>query len=390
MEKLEFVDRRGTNSAKWDGLEKMFGRTDLHSMWVADMDFKAPLAVRKALSEYAERGAFGYMASPDSFYRAAMDWEMRNHDYRIEREWIRFSPGVVTAFHIAVKIFTEGGDSVMVNTPVYYPFFKAAESNGRKLVKSPLKYSDGKYSIDFEKFSRDIEENNVKLYILCSPHNPVGRVWTAEELRRVLDICREHGVMVVSDEIHHDLIAPGVKFVPALQCGKPGEYDQMVIALTAPSKTFNLAAGQNSLVIIPDEELRSKWDAFAGSISMTSGNPMGYIAGEAAYNEGESWYNQLIHQIYEVNFPLLNNILEQELPGVTVTDLQGTYLSWIDRSKVMDPSEVEKAVLEKGKLAVDFGHWFRGESFSGFVRMNLAAPEEYVEKGARALVSAVK
>lgn len=390
MEKLEFVDRRNTNSSKWDGLNRQFGRDGLHAMWVADMDFKVPQCVRKALSDYVDLGAMGYMAVPESYYEAVMDWEKSVHGYEIKRQWMRFSPGVVAAFHWAVQIFTEPGDAVIVNTPVYYPFFHAVTSNGRKLIKSDLVNDNGRYSIDFEKFRRDIEDDHVKLFILCSPHNPVGRVWTADELRQLLNICRENGVMVVADEIHHDLIAPGTEFVPALQCGEPGEFDNMVISLTAPSKTFNLAAGQNSIVTIPDEKIRRRWDDFSGAISVSQGNPFGYIAAEAAYRGGRDWYDALIHQIYDVNFNYLRERLTKDLPGTVVSDLQGTYLAWIDMRGVMEPSLVKEAVLEKGKLAVDFGDWFGGEKYDGFVRMNLAAPLEYVEKGADALIAAAR
>lgn len=390
MEKLEFVDRRNTNSSKWDGLNRQFGRDGLHAMWVADMDFKVPQCVRKALSDYVDLGAMGYMAVPESYYEAVMDWEKSVHGYEIKRQWMRFSPGVVAAFHWAVQIFTEPGDAVIVNTPVYYPFFHAVTSNGRRLIKSDLVNENGRYSIDFEKFRRDIEDDHVKLFILCSPHNPVGRVWTADELRQLLNICRENGVMVVADEIHHDLIAPGTEFVPALQCGEPGEFDNMVISLTAPSKTFNLAAGQNSIVTIPDEKIRRRWDDFSGAISVSQGNPFGYIAAEAAYRGGRDWYDALIHQIYDVNFNYLRERLTKDLPGTVVSDLQGTYLAWIDMRGVMEPSLVKEAVLEKGKLAVDFGDWFGGEKYDGFVRMNLAAPLEYVEKGADALIAAAR
>lgn len=390
MEKLEFVDRRNTNSSKWDGLNRQFGRDGLHAMWVADMDFKVPQCVRKALADYVDLGAMGYMAVPESYYEAVMDWEMSVHGYEIKRHWMRFSPGVVAAFHWAVQIFTEPGDAVIVNTPVYYPFFHAVTSNGRKLIKSDLVNDNGRYSIDFEKFRRDIQNNDVKLFILCSPHNPVGRVWTADELKQLLSICRENGVMVVADEIHHDLIAPDTEFVPALQCGEPGEFDNMVISLTAPSKTFNLAAGQNSIVTIPDEELRRRWDDFSGAISVTQGNPFGYIAADAAYRGGRDWYDAIIHQIYDVNFNYLRERLAKDLPGAVVSDLQGTYLAWIDMRGVMEPSSVKESVLEKGKLAVDFGDWFGGEKYDGFVRMNLAAPLEYVEKGADALIASAR
>lgn len=390
MEKLEFVDRRNTNSSKWDGLNRQFGRDGLHAMWVADMDFKVPQCVRKALADYVDLGAMGYMAVPESYYEAVMDWEMSVHGYEIKRQWMRFSPGVVAAFHWAVQIFTEPGDAVIVNTPVYYPFFHAVTSNGRKLIKSDLVNDNGRYSIDFEKFRRDIQNNDVKLFILCSPHNPVGRVWTADELKQLLSICRENGVMVVADEIHHDLITPGTEFVPALQCGEPGEFDNMVISLTAPSKTFNLAAGQNSIVTIPDEELRRRWDDFSGAISVTQGNPFGYIAAEAAYRSGRDWYDAIIRQIYDVNFNYLRERLAKDLPGAVVSDLQGTYLAWIDMRGVMEPSSVKESVLEKGKLAVDFGDWFGGEKYDGFVRMNLAAPLEYVEKGADALIASAR
>ena len=203
---IQYVDRRGTDCNKWDGQQNMFGEEGLHAMWVADMDFKVADCVQEALHKYVDLGVFGYMRVPDSYYQACIDWEYENHGYKMEKEWIRFSPGVVSAFNWIIQFMTEKGDAVIVTTPVYYPFLHAVTNNERKLVTSDLINDHGNYSIDFLDFEKKIIENNVKLFILCSPHNPVGRVWKKEELRQLLDICKKHHVFVISDEIHQDLV----------------------------------------------------------------------------------------------------------------------------------------------------------------------------------------
>ena len=386
MEQVKYVDRRNTNCSKWDCLEEKFGAPDLLSMWVADMDFQVPECVREALHKYVDMGAFGYYKIPDSYYQAFINWEEKHHGFKVEKEWIRFSPGVVSAFNWVVQIMTKPEDAVIVMTPVYYPFFGAVENNGRKLITSDLINTNGEYSIDFEDFEQKIIENDVKLFIMCSPHNPVGRVWKREELEKIFEICNKHDVFVIADEIHQDLIYGEHHNIPAYTVNK--QWDKMV-AITAPSKTFNLAGGQNSIVMIADEAIRAKWDEHVSRIRLENGNAFGYIAAEAAYAGGEEWWISVRERIYE-NYLHLKETLKEQLPNAVVSPLQGTYLAWVDLRKCVEPSEVEKICLEKCKLAVDFGDWFGGEKFVGFIRVNLATSLENVEIAAKALVEDFK
>ena len=257
-EPIVFVDRRNTDCAKWDNLKAMFGEADLQAMWVADMDFKVPACVLEAQRNYLNMGAQGYYKVPERYYDAFIAWEKARHGYAVAREHIRFSPGVVAAFNWFIQIMTDPGDAIIVLTPVYYPFLNAVKGNGRTLVMCDLVKRDGLYTVDLDKFRRDIVENNVRAFILSSPHNPVGRVWTEEELKGMLDICRAHGVFVISDEIHHDIVFAPAKHIPSATVG---DYDANLVTLTAPSKTFNLAACQNSIVIIPDAGIRKRFDA---------------------------------------------------------------------------------------------------------------------------------
>ena len=277
---------------------------------------------------------------------------------------------------------TEREDAVIVNTPVYYPFLDAVKNNGRKLVCSDLINQNGCYTIDYADFEEKIIENHVKLFILCSPHNPVGRVWKREELEKIFQICRRHHVFIISDEIHQDIVFGHHKHIPSLSIGN---YSDMMVSITAPSKTFNLAGGQNSIVVIPDQTIREKWDEYTRANRVVSGNPFGYIAAEAAYRNGEEWLIN-VRRIMESNYNYLKAELEEKLPGVIVTPLEGTYLCWIDLSKYVSGENMKNVVQKKCRLAVDFGDWFGGERFGTFIRMNLATSLENVKIGVEALI----
>lgn len=381
MEQVIYIDRRNTNCNKWDILEEKFGAPDLLAMWVADMDFQVPECVREALHKYVDLGAIGYYKVPDSYYEAFINWEEKHHGFQVEKEWIRFSPGVVSAFNWIVQMMTRPEDAIIVMTPVYYPFFGAVENNGRKLITSELLNDEGTYTINFEDFEKKIIDNDVKLFIMCSPHNPVGRVWTKEELEKIFDICNRHDVFVIADEIHQDLLYEDHHNIPAYSVNT--RWDKM-IAITAPSKTFNLAGAQNSVVMIADEELRKKWDNYVTGIRVIGGNAFGYIAAEAAYAGGEQWWISVRKCIYE-NYLHLKETLKEQLPEAVVSPLEGTYLAWVDLRRCASSEEVEKIVLEKCKLAVDFGDWFGGEPFKGFIRINLATSLENVQIATQAL-----
>lgn len=383
MEEIIYVNRKGTNSSKWDGQSAMFGEENLHAMWVADMDFQVPKCVIDALEKYVKFGVYGYMQVPDSYYDACINWEKEVSNITIDREWIRFSPGVVSAFHWIIQILTEEGDSIIVNTPVYYPFLQAVQNNNRILITSDLVNNCGKYSIDFMDFERKIIEHRVKVFILCSPHNPVGRVWTKKELENLFEICRRHQVYIIADEIHKDLVLKETEHTTSLLF--KNDYDRL-ICLYAPSKTFNLAGCQNSEVIIPDRKIRGKWDDFILRIRINRGNSFGYIAAQAAYENGREWLRQVKKQI-EMNYEYLCQIFQEKCPEVEISPLEGTYLAWINLGKCMDSSYVRRFVQKECRLAVDFGEWFGGEQYCGFIRMNLATSVENVRYAADKLIS---
>lgn len=386
MEEIVYVDRKNSNCNKWDGQTTMFGEEGLLAMWVADMDFQVPQCVKEALTSYVESGVYGYYKIPDAYYQAFINWEKEQHGYEVKKEWIRFSPGVVAGFHWLVQIFTKPKDAVLVNTPVYYPFFKAVKNNDRKLICSDLVNENGVYTLDFEDFEKKIVENSVKLFILCSPHNPVGRVWKEEELKKLFDICKKHQVLVVSDEIHQDLVYGENSHIPSLSVG---DYDHMMISLTAPSKTFNIAGAQNSIVVIPDEELRKKWDRYIEGNSVPNGNAFGYVAAQAAYEGGAGWLEGVKRQIYE-NYKYLKTQLQEKLPEIIVTPLEGTYLCWVDLASYVDPEEMEEVIQKKCGLAVDYGHWFGGGKFGTCIRINLATSMDNVKIAVDALAENLK
>lgn len=383
MSKVNYVDRRGTNCNKWDGQTQMFGEEGLHAMWVADMDFQTPSCVTEALEKYVQQGVFGYYRIPDSYYDSFINWEKTYHNYEVKRDWIRFSPGVVSALNWILQFMTNPQDAAIVLTPVYYPFLNAIKDNGRRLIESDLVNENGVYHIDFEDFEQKIIENKVKLFILSSPHNPVGRVWTKDELSKIIEICRRHNVFIIADEIHHDLTFADHRHIPLATIG---DNDDMIITLTAPSKTFNLAACQNSIIIIPDASLRETWDQFAHGIRLENGNAFGYIAAEAAYTNGCPWLLEVKELIYS-NFLYMKEALESARPELRISPLEGTYLAWIDLGAYVKPSEIRDFMQKKCRLALDYGDWFGGERFGTFVRMNLATSRESVEYAVKALIS---
>ncbi|TDL57407.1 pyridoxal phosphate-dependent aminotransferase [Paenibacillus dendritiformis] len=389
MEMQKFVDmysveRKNTRCLKWDALEERFGDPNLVAMWVADMEFKAPKAVSEALVERAEHGVFGYSVTPDSYYEAYFNWQQKRHGIHLEKEWIRFSTGVVQELYNLVNIFTEEEDAVIIITPVYYPFHNAIRDTNRKLVRSELINEDGKYRIDFDDFEKQIAENNVKLFILCSPHNPVGRVWSEEELETVLKICKKHHVFVIADEIHQDIMLGNRKFISALNVKNRTYHDNLVV-VTAPSKTFNLACLLNAHTIIPDEKIREKYDQGIKTINQTEKSLMGQIAAEAAYTHGEEWLESLL-EVIRHNFNYLKNELEKHAPKAIVTELEGTYLAWIDLRPYVNCEETKEFIQDKCGLAIDFGEWF-SDKCKGFVRLNMATDPKLVELGTQRVIT---
>ena len=380
------VERRGSGSLKWDALEERFGNKDLLAMWVADMEFMAPEEVREALVKKAAHGAFGYSLTPDEYYETILDWHKKRHQIEVKKEWLRFSHGVVSAVYYLVNAFTEPEDRILILTPLYYPFRKIGKDTGRKVVQLELlENSDGSYDIDFEAFERKIIEENVKIFIQCSPHNPIGRVWSEEELKKVMDICLAHNVLVVSDEIHQDITRPGVEFFGALRMGE--EYYSNLIVVNAATKTFNLAALLHSQIFIPDEKKREIYDTHVRSFQHSDSSIFGIEATKAAYQHGEEWLDAFL-EVLDYNFKMLKNILNEQAPLIQITELQGTYLAWLDLRQYLKAEQVEPFMQDVCGLAINYGEWF-GEQAKGFIRINLATEPRYVKYAAEVIAEKI-
>lgn len=386
MSQVIYKDRLGTDCNKWDGCEEKFGDEHLLPLWVADMDFEAPSCVKQALKKYVDFGVFGYYQIPNRYYEAFINWEKTYHDYDVKKEWIRFAPGVVPAFNWLIHILTNERDGVLITPPVYYPFKDAVVNNNRTLVESPLMRLEDHYELDYEDFERKIKEQNVKLFIFCTPHNPVGRVWKRDEIVKVLDICKKYGVYVIADEIHQDIIMDGYQKVTA---AATGNYDEIMVTLTAATKTFNLAGCQNSIVVIPNESLRKRYDDYLTRLRITGGNAFGYIAVQSAYEGGRKWLDEVLN-IIEENYHLMKSILEEKLPKVWIPKLEGTYLMWIDLGAYVSADEIESVIQKDCGLAVDYGSWFGGEAYGTFIRVNLATREENIRLAAEKIVEALE
>ncbi len=377
------INRKGTNSVKWEFIkhgdsllyreepDDSSSGTRLLPMWVADMDFPCPEPIVEALVARAQHGLFGYTSPTDSYYNAVVSWMKKRHGWEIEPEWICATPGVVPALNMLVKTYISPGDKVLIQTPVYYPFNKAVENNDGMLITNPLIYENGRYCIDFADLEQKTKDPQVKMAILCSPHNPVGRVWTRDELLRFGEICLKNNVLVVADEIHGDLILEGFVFTPFAGISEP--FAQSSITCTAPSKTFNLAGLKTSNIIIADEQLRARFKKTLGRTGLGGVGAFGVVALEAAYNHGEEWLSQVLDYIMG-NLRYLEEYIAEYLPQIKVVPLEGTYLVWLDcRSLGLGKLELEQMMLEEARVYLDEGYIF-GTEGEGFERVNLACP----------------
>ncbi|MBP5749218.1 MAG: pyridoxal phosphate-dependent aminotransferase, partial [Firmicutes bacterium] len=324
----EIIDRRGTDCLKYDFGMKRKGRNDLLPMWVADMDFKLPDEILADLHKRIDHGIFGYTDPLDDYFEALNYWFKTRYGYTVEPEWVTLGAGLVYGVHVSVQAFTQPGDAVMVMQPVYYPFSEAIKQNGRKLVNCQLKY-DGAYSIDFEKMEKQVKEENVKVLIFCSPHNPVGRVWTKEELTKVADICLENGVILMIDEIHCDFIFPGHEFTSIMNLDE--KYRKIFALYSSPGKTFNVAGLQSANIIIPDPELRAKFKKGNTSAGYSQANIMGQEAIKSCYTKGAEWVDELVEYIWG-NVCYMKDFVEKNFPKAHFVDPDGTYLTWVDFS----------------------------------------------------------
>jgi len=388
----EVIDRSMTDSMKWEPEVLRFkfgkGRENLLPMWVADMDFKCPTPVRKAMEKRLAHQIYGYTITGSGYYESLVSWFQRRHGWEIKQNWILTSPGIVPATNYLIQRFSNPGDKILIQTPVYYPFANSIRANGRLIAENPLKIENGMYQMDFEDLERKVRDPRVRIAILCSPHNPVGRVWRREELEQFGKICIENNVLIFADEIHCDLIMPGYNHV-SFQ-GISSEFAEHSIAANAASKTFNLAGLQQSSLVIPNSHLRNELSLYYETLGVGpkgSGTMFGAIATQAAYNDAELWLDDLIPYLNE-NFLYLKTTLEKELPGVKVYDLEGTYLVWADFKPLgLSPEDIIKRIEESAGIALDHGDWF-GENGAGFERFNIACPRSIIVKAVNALISA--
>lgn len=373
------IDRKGTRCLKYDFAGKRGYPEDVLPLWVADMDFKASSYVEDAIKEVASKNIYGYTnyQKGDGFFEAVAGWMKRHHDWEIKPEWHVHTPGVCFAIANAIRAYTEPRDAVIIQQPVYYPFGNIIRQNGRKLVVNDLRYDgEGHYAIDFEDFEKKIIEHQVKLFILCNPQNPVGRVWTKEELEKIGEICNKRNVIVFSDEIHFDFIWSGTHHI--FQEIKP-EFQEFTITATAPSKTFNLAGLQQSNIFIPKKELKEKFIAEYQATGLDEPNIFAIAASEAAYSQGDEWY-EAVKKYIRGNIDFAKDYIENHLPGVRLVPTEGTYLIWLDFSRMGIPSrELDERIVNKAKLWLDSGRIF-GKTGSGFQRINVACPRSVLEE----------
>lgn len=368
----EIINRKGTDCLKYDFAVRRGMPEDVLPLWVADMDFKTTSYVEDAVMERTKHGIFGYTESKEEYFQAVAGWMRRHHNWEIRPEWLIKTPGVVFALAMAVKAFTEKGDSVLIQQPVYYPFSEVIRDNGRVVVSNDLYLGeDNRYHIDLADFEKKIVGHHVKLFLLCSPYNPTGRVFTKEELTAMGDLCVKHGVKVVSDEIHNDFVFRGEHTVFATV---KKEYEQISVICTSPSKTFNLASMLISNIFIPDRELRKRFRHEVDAAGISQLSALGLVAAKAAYEQGDEWYEQMMSYVGE-NISYVKEYVKENLPGVTVIDGEGTYLMWLDfRGTGLNPEELDRRIIYEAKLWLDSGKIF-GSTGAGFQRINVAAPK---------------
>ena len=388
----KIINRKGTNCLKYDYAVERGKPADVLPLWVADMDFTVSEEITKSLHAAVDHGIYGYTQPKDAYYNAITNWMEKNHNWKTKREWIMKAPSVVFALGAAVKAFTKPGDAVLIQNPVYYPFTNIIRDNDRRVIDNTLVYekrvTEGKsqYSIDYEDFERKIVQENIKLFILCNPHNPVGRVWNREELQYLGEICLRHHVIVVSDEIHNDFVYPG--FEHTVFANVDPRFAEFTVTCTAPSKTFNLAGLQISNIFISNETLREAFQKEIDKTGYDEPNALGAVACEAAYRGGQEWLDQLRAYLLE-NLNFLRTYLQEKIPQIHLVEPEGTYLVWLDCSELgISGKELDQFIVEKAGLWLDGGAMF-GPSGSDFQRVNIACPRATLELALDKLKAAV-
>lgn len=385
----QVIDRKNTRSVKWGNMEAVYGMEDASEvlpMWIADMDFKAPQPIIDAMQERLDHGVFGYSYICTKCKDAVRTWLSSRHGWETENEWMLFHHGVVPAIATVVETFTNAGDNILITSPVYPPFFNVPGHQKRNIVECKLKEDNGKYSIDFEEFEKCLQQD-VKLFILCHPHNPGGIVWTEEELRNILRLCKKYDVLILSDEIHADLVLPGFTHTPLAKLAE--EEGGRIITCIAPTKTFNLAGVQAAVMITEEEELRTALQQSAMAHGQMELNAFAASALVSAFTECEEWLTNLL-EIISSNMDYVIHTLTEAVPGIQIHKPEATYLLWIDyRGTGLSEEEMMDRLLNKGKLALEPGTKY-GEDGRGFLRMNVATPRVIVEDGVKRFIQAME
>ena len=382
----EIIPRRGTCSTKWDGARN----ENVLPMWVADMDFRAAKPIIDALQKRLDNGVFGYAEVPEAYYQAVTGWFSRRHGWNIDKDWIIYTPGVVPALSAVIKALTVPGDKVLMQTPVYNCFFSSIRNNGCEILSSPLVYDGHTYHIDFEDLELKASDERVKVMLLCNPHNPAGRVWTREELVRIGEICLRHGVTVISDEIHCELVYKGHKYTPFASISE--DFLRHSVTCLAPTKAFNIAGLQMSNIVCSEPEMRALIDKAVNVNEVCDVGPFGVVAAMAAYNEGEEWLEQLLDYL-KGNYDVMVDYCRKYLPDFPVLELEGTYLVWMDcRKSGLTSKELEDRLIAEAGLRLNAGTMY-GSDGEGFMRWNIACPRKLMLEGLdrfRKFVSAAK
>lgn len=380
----ELIDRRHTDSVKWDGMKNVWGRDDLTAMWVADMDFRTPPFVMNALRQRLEHEVLGYAMPCEGWDTTICHWLQKRHQWEIRPDWLTFVPGIVRGQAFALLCFTNPGDRVLVMTPVYHPFFLVTERLKREAVRSPLDLRDGHYHINFDRLRHDLQ--GCKALVLCNPHNPGGRVWTVEELRRIADLCQESGTLVISDEIHADLTLPPYKHHPFATVSQAAASNS--ITFMAPSKTFNMPGVQSSFAIVPDDALRARFQQFMEAGEFSEGHLFAYIGCKAALEHGEEWLEQLLAYI-QGNIDFTEDYLRRHIPSISMIRPQASFLIFLDcRGLGLDQEALERLFADKARLALNTGTTF-GEPGRGFMRLNIGCSRAALKQALDQLAEAV-
>lgn len=381
----KIISRRGTNCVKWDE----FTDPDIIPLWVADMDFETAPSVQQALMKRMQHGCFGYTLVPESYYNATIQWFQHRHGWSIERPSFIYTSGVVPAISAIIKAVTSPGDKVLVQTPVYNCFFSSIRNNGCTLAENPLKMEGNRYEVDWQDFEAKCADPSVKVFLLCNPHNPAGRVWTRQELVQMGNICLKHGVFVISDEIHCEFVMPGHTYTPFASISE--DFAMNCAVCLSPSKAFNIAGLQIANIIVKNEEVRKQVDKAININEVCDVNPFGVIALQAAYSaEGEKWLTQLCHYISD-NYQMARQMLTEALPQCPVTTLEGTYLMWVDiRATGKTSRQVTDHLLRKAKVYVNCGTMYGEATGEGYIRINLATRRNLLEEGIMRIIKSLQ